>query len=441
MRMTWRGLWGVLVWVGLVACGGPAQEEVAPAVTEEGAESSALSGSSKHRSPPFTEPSWVRTITSPSGEQESQVVAQDRRGNVFVLVTDIGGPLDFGTGPITLPYPVSRIAGLAKYSPGGTLLWARVIAAMPTAEFPTSYTVGTAMAVDARGHVVLGMHVEGRLVLGDIDVPPGDYLMKLDEDGEGLWARRLPTRAVGVAIDDRGHIGISGLFAGAPGSFDFGEGPITADREYAFVARYSSRGVLDWVFVNDEVVVPRAFTVDEDGDFYFGGARFPEIPSGVGSPYLRKVTRKGTGAWVFRRDDVLGGFASVAAFHERVAAVGSFSGSFRFAGRTFATAPEDGDSMLLNFSQSGRERWGRQVGHQLLAVDMDHKGGVYVGGAIGTSGPEFGLYMARYFKESGNLDWELSFPERFSFARDISVTSDGDVAVTGGAIDVLRFIR
>ncbi len=443
MKRMVRGLWCVLLWAGLVACGVPMPEEASePTVPEEGSELSVSSAEAKHRTPPFTEPSWVRTITSDTGEQESQAIAQDRRGNVYVLVTDIGGPLDFGSGPVTLPYPVSRIAGLAKYSPGGELLWARVIAAEPTTEFPISYTLGTAMAVDPRGRIVLGMHVEGRLVLGDIDVGPGDYLMKLDEDGEGLWARRLPTRATDVAIDDKGHIGINGLLRGAPAAtFDFGDGPITAAKEYAFVARYSSRGELDWVFVDDEVVFTQGFTTDEDGNFYFSGSRFPDIPSGVGSPYLRKVTRGGRGSWVYHLEDMLGGFADLAAHHDRVVAVGSFSGTFRFAGRTLSAEPEEFASMLLTFSQGGRERWGRRVDHQLLAVDLDHKGGVYVGGTLSSTGGPSMLYLARYFKESGNLDWELGFPERFSFARDLSVTPRGDLAVTGGAIDVLLFRR
>ncbi|KFA92175.1 hypothetical protein Q664_17970 [Archangium violaceum Cb vi76] len=429
-----------MVWLGLMACGVPAlEEEQAPTVRDESTQTRALSANPEHRNPPPREPSWVRNITG-TGEHETQVIAHDPRGNVLVLVTDIEGPLDFGAGPVILPYPVSRIAGLAKYSPGGELLWARVLAAQPTAEVPTSYTVGTAMAVDPKGNIVLGMHVEGRFVLEAIDVPTGDYLVKLDRDGKGLWARQLPTRATGVAIDDEGHIGINGFLQGAPGiTFDFGDGPISAAKQYAFVARYSSRGELDWVFVDDEVVFTQGFATDEDGNFYFGGSRFPDIQSGAGTPYLRKVSCKGRGMWSRHLEASSGSFVSIAAHHDRVVAVGSFSGSFRFGGRSFSTEPEEFASMLLNFSQGGRERWGRQLDSTLRAVGMDHKGGVYVAGALPSTGGETWLFTARYFKESGNRDWELGFRDRFLFATDLSVTARGDLAITGPAIYVLQF--
>lgn len=446
MGQTWRGWWGVLVWVGLVACGGvPAPDEetaqavTAQAVTEEGSEVGALSVDDARSRPP-TEPEWVRHITSPTGEHEAIAIAHDPRGNVFVLVTDIEGPLDFGTGPILLPYPVSRIAGLAKYSPEGALLWAHVISAQPTPDRPIPYTVGVSMAVDRKGNVVLSMEAAGRLVLGAIDVPSGDYLVKLNPDGEGLWATRLPTRATQVAVDDEGHIGITGFLAGAPNaSFDFGAGPLSPAKPFAFVARYSSRGALDWVFVDDEVVFTEALAADEDGNFYYGGSRFPEIQSGVGRAYLRKVTCKGRGSWSRLLEAPTGAVVDIAARHDRVAAVGGFTGSFRFAGRTFATsAPDENASFLLEFTEGGRERWGQQLANPLRAVGMDHKGGVYIAGASGSLGPDPWLFVARYYKESGNRDWAVNFRERFYYARDISVTSEGDVAVTGSGIYVLQ---
>ncbi|MFL5351844.1 hypothetical protein [Archangium sp.] len=436
-------LWGVLAWAGLVACGVPVpEEESVQPVTEESVEVSARSADSAHRPRPPTEPEWVRTISG-SGEHETQAVAHDPRGNVFVLVTDLGGPLDFGTGPMSAPFPVGRIAGLAKYSPGGRLLWAHVITAQPTEEIPVPSLLGIAMATDPKGNLVLSVNVTGRLALGAIDVSSGDYLVKLDGDGHGLWARRLPTRATDVAIDDDGHIGITGFLQGAPGAtFDFGNGPITAAKPFAFVARYSSRGKLDWVFVDDEVIFTEALATDEHGNFYFGGIRFPDIQSGVGTPYLRKVTCKGQGAWSRLLEGSTGGILSIAAHHDRVVAVGSFSGSFRFAGRTHTSAPSVlAEGFLLNFSQSGRERWAQQLDSPLFAVGLDHEGGVYVAGEIGSDGPDDWLFTARYFKESGNRDWALSFRDRFLFARDLSVTPRGDLAITGPSIYVLQFAR
>jgi hypothetical protein len=133
---------------------------------------------------------------------------------------------------------------------------------------------------------------------------------------------------------------------------------------------------------------------------------------------------------------------SIAAHHDRVVAAGPFSGSFRFAGRTHTSAPSVlAEGFLLNFSQSGRERWAQQLDGPLFAVGLDHEGGVYVAGEIGSDGPDDWLFTARYFKESGNRDWALSFRDRFLFARDLSVTPRGDLAITGPSIYVLQFAR
>ncbi|PTL83024.1 hypothetical protein DAT35_13465 [Vitiosangium sp. GDMCC 1.1324] len=411
-------------------------------MTEEGSEAGALSMEKSHRSPPPTEPEWVRTISG-TGEHETFAVAHDPQGDVLVLVSDIGGPIDFGSGPMSAPSPDERFAGLAKYSPSGELLWAHLILAEPTAEAPFAATFGVTMAIDPKGNIVLSMAVFGRLVLGAIDVPSGEYLVKLDPDGDGIWARRLPTRATDVAIDGDGHIGITGYLQGAPGAtFDFGNGPITAAKQFAFVARYSSRGKLDWVFVDDEVIFTESLATDEHGNFYFGGMRFPEIQSGIGTPYLRKVTCKGQGSWSRLLEGSMGSIVGIAAHHDRVVAVGPFTGSFLFAERTLVSASSELPAgFLLNFSQGGRERWAQQLDGPLFAVGLDHEGGVYVAGEIGASGPDPWLLTARYFKESGNRDWVLSFRDRFLFARDLSVTPRGDLAITGPSIYVLQFKR
>ncbi|QRN95384.1 hypothetical protein JRI60_40965 [Archangium violaceum] len=435
MKRQWTGmgLCGVLMLLGLSACGGVVVEPSTEAVEEIAQEHR------RESTPP--EQKWVRNILATT-ESETVAIRHDPRGNVVVLVTDIGGPIDFGAGPISPPASASgsRIAGLAKYAPDGSLLWGIILSGEPTAELPGAGAFGAAMTVDSKGNIVLSLSVGGRLVLDGVTMTMGEHLLKLDPDGHALWALRLPTRAREVAVDRKDRIAITGTLEGAT-EFDFGEGPITGADFHAFVAKYSSRGELEWVFVDDVVARTDALTADEHGNFYFGGIRFPELPSGVGTPYLRKVSCDGEGEWSRGLEGSTGAIFDLAARDNRVVAVGIFNGSFEFRGRTF-TAPADfpSNGIALAFTGSGNERWARQTPGLLVSVDIDNRGGVLVAGSE-VAQPDARLFIARFLLSNGRVDWSRGFNE-FSAAVDSSANKKGEIAVTGdGPIYVIQFGR
>lgn len=433
-RWGWMGICGALVLAGLSACGGVSAPDDA---TE-----SLATTSQEHReqsSPP--EQKWMRTILA-TDAGETVALRHDSRGNVVVLVTDTGGPIDFGAGPISPPASASgsRIAGLAKYAPDGRLRWGIVLAGEPTAGLPAAGAFGVAMAVDSKGNILLSLNVGGRLVLDGVTMTTGEHLLKLDPDGHALWAIRLPTRALEVAVDGGDCIAITGTLEGAT-AFDFGEGPITGADFHAFVAKYSSRGKLKWVFVDDVMARTAALTADEHGNFYFGGLRFPEIFSGSGTPYLRKVSCSGEGEWSRALEGATGAVADLAARDNRVVAVGRFIGSFEFKGRTFAVEPPDlANGFALAFTGSGNERWGQKTVGLLASVDIDHRGGVLVAGSAGAF-PDPPLLIARFLLGDGREDWSRFFNE-FRRGVDSSVNEKGELAVTGnGPLYVIQFER
>jgi hypothetical protein len=373
---------------------------------------------------------------------DTVAIRHDPRGNVVILVTDIAGPIDFGAGPVSPPASASsaRAAGLAKYAPDGSLLWGIVLSGEPTAELPEAGASGAAMTVDSRGNILLSLNVGGRLVLDGVTMTTGEHLLKLNPEGHALWALRLPTRAREVAVDRRDRIAITGTLEGATGTgFDFGEGPITGADFHAFVARYSSRGELDWVFVDDVVARPEALTADEQGNFYFGGTRFPEIPGEAGTPYLRKVSRAGQGEWSRTLEGITGAVFDLAARDNRVIAVGFFIGSFEFQGQTF-TSESPADGFALAFTGGGQERWGLRRPGLLRSVDIDNRGGVLVAGSVETQ-PDARLFIARYLLRNGREDWSRGFNE-FPSAVDSSVNRRGEIAVTGNGLPyIIQFGR
>jgi hypothetical protein len=433
MKRQGLGLCGALVLAGLSACGGVS----AP---DEAVESLATTSQEHREQSSPQEPKWVRNILATT-ESETVAIRHDPRGNVVVLMTDIGGPIDFGAGPISPPASAAsaRIAGLARYAPDGSLLWGIILAGESTPEQPGAGAFGAAMAVDSKGSILVSLSVGGRLVLDGVTMTMGEHLLKLDRDGHALWALRLPTRAAEVAVDGKDRIAITGSLEGAP-EFDFGEGPITGADFHAFVAKYSSRGELEWVFVDDVVARTDALTADEHGNFYFGGIRFPEIPSGVGTPYLRKVSCSGEGEWSRGLEGSTGAILDISARDNRVVAVGGFSGSFEFKGRTFTAPDFPLNGIALAFTCNGQERWARQTDGLLLSVDIDNRGGVLVAGAD-TSLATARLFAARYLLDNGREDWARSFPD-FLPAVDSSVNKKGELAVTGsGPIYIIQFER
>jgi hypothetical protein len=432
-QWTWMGLCGALVLAGLSACGGVS-------TPEEATEPLAATAQEHREQSSPQEPRWVRNILATT-ESETVAIRHDPRGNVVVLVTDIGGPIDFGAGPISPPASAAsaRIAGLARYAPDGRLLWGIILAGESTPELPGAGAFGAAMTVDSKGNILLSLSVSGRLVLDGVTMTTGEHLLKLGSDGRARWAIRLPVRAAEIAVDRKDRIAITGTLEGAT-EFDFGEGPITGADFHAFVAKYSSRGELEWVFVDDVVARIEALTADEHGNFYFGGIRFPEIPSGAGTPYLRKVSCSGEGEWSRALEGSTGAIFDLAARDNRVVAVGIFGGSFEFKGRTF-TAPEFPlNGIALAFTGGGHERWARQTEGLLVSVDIDGRGGVLVAGSEAAI-PDARLFVARYLLSNGREDWTLSLPD-FLVAVDSSVNQRGELAVTGdGPIYVIQFRR
>ncbi|WP_257458420.1 hypothetical protein [Archangium lipolyticum] len=442
-QAQWMGLWSVLALASLAACGGPRDSgEVEPTLAEqEVSEIAGLSGDTEHRNhsrPP--EQKWVRMISATS-EAETQAIAHDPDRNVIVMLTDVGGPIDFGTGPVSPPFPSGRIGGLAKYSPEGSLLWAFILPIEPTDTVPFPSGFGFALATDGKGNILLSLVVGGRFVKDGLTLTSGEYLLKLDKDGRAVWARRLPTRARALTVDDEDNIAITGTLEGTTEpvtEFDFGNGPIIGADFHAFVARYSPRGKLDWVFVDDEVVRTAAIKADSQGNFYFAGIRFPEIPSGTGTPYFRKVSCSGEGRWSRMLEGSQGDIRDLAVRGNTVVVVGSFFGSFHFNGRTFSAPPDDPDRFVLALSRQGQDRWGHQTEESFAAVEMDSQGGVLVAG--GSGGPDPLLRITRFQQSNGRRLWARTFAELPS-ATDASLSTKDELAITGGRIYILQLKR
>lgn len=223
----------------------------------------------------------------------------DKAGNIY-----IGGnfqsTVDFDPGPdtVTLVSDAYNTNFILKLDTDGNFIWVK--------QFHTTNALRS-MAVDAMGNVC----VTGLIYSGTVDFDPGPgtfnlsdtcgtlFILKLNSDGNFLWAKRFGVIQSGsdvgsggslIKIDEQGNIFSSGSFKGT-GDFDPGDNShILYDTMYSYyLLKLDKDGKFQWVHTSPFV---SAFSVDPYGSVYctgtFGQGSFD---SGTG---IHTVTAKGT---------------------------------------------------------------------------------------------------------------------------------------------------
>lgn len=152
---------------------------------------------------------WVHAMND--GNPNAGGVAIDAKGEV-ILTGDIYGTTDLGGGPI--PH-MSRGAFVARYAVDGRLLWAKVHGTAAPA-----YSVGTGLALDAEGEIVIGGRFFGMVDTGKGTVTSkgetDGFVSRYTADGNLLWTRSfggtLSDGITAVAVGPQGETWASGHF-------------------------------------------------------------------------------------------------------------------------------------------------------------------------------------------------------------------------------------
>jgi hypothetical protein len=154
---------------------------------------------------------WTKAFSAGTSSSANSV-AVDSQNNVFVAGS-FGGTVDFGGVTLTASNQLSMF--VAKYSPSGTLLWARAFGGAGIV-----YDYGNALAVDGSDNVFM----LGRLQSANANFGNGITLsangsslslVKLSSTGTTLWAKVYGTGAVvpkNLAINGSGDVVVTGQF-------------------------------------------------------------------------------------------------------------------------------------------------------------------------------------------------------------------------------------
>lgn len=351
----------------------------------------------------------------------SKDLAVDHAGNIL-LPLYFGGTVDFDPGPGTVNRTAAGFIdnGLARYTPGGQLLWAISwgTAAM-SAEIPHG------IEVDAANNIYVSGYFTG---VADFDPGPGvstltsngdrdAYLVKFTPEGDFVWARGFGGSGTGttaydqgwgVDVDGTGKSAQVGFFNNTTNDIDTGAGTTvltSAGDTDAFVILRDADGNLLWAFGFGSTGADTAMAVRfaDNGDVVVAGGFQGTVDMDPG-PGSSALTSAGS-------SDV---------FIARYSASGAFQSAFRFGGGA-SDAPIPGGLMMPTGGDI------LVCGNFQAVADFDPGAGVLTRTSNGLSD----TFIARY-SASGSPVWVNAFGGAgIDGAHRMALDSEGNVYATG----------
>jgi hypothetical protein len=279
-------------------------------------------------------------------DDDASAVAVDGSSNVY-FTGYFRGTVDFGGGPVSVPYSSDLDTFLVKLTSAGQYAWGKTFT-------NTGNERGYGVAVDAAGSAVITGSFSNSMTFGGatltaMDAMTDGFVARFTSTGAHLWSRRFGADdgnedGDAVALDPSGNVVITGNVVKA---CDFGGGLLSAlGSSDAFVAKYSAAtGAHMWSrrlggLGNDYgygVATDSASNVYVSGAIgglgSFGGVSLPVL--GSSDAFVAKYGS--TGALVWAR--TLGGLdaetgRAVAISGSNPVTVGYFYGAGTFAGTT-----------------------------------------------------------------------------------------------------------
>lgn len=186
---------------------------------------------------------WIRTAGG-AGYDYGHGIALDPAGDVVITGAVVGKAIFEDT--IVNPEGKGRPVFCAKYSPEGTLRWAKTT----TGDFSGS---GHGIGIDGTGHLYIAGTGSGSGQIGDLAIKTtggSALLLKLTPDGTPVWVKTVAATAGAgfheISVDAAGRIWCAGMFKG---SVTLGDKTWTSSSEKdndGLLAHYSTAGDLRW---------------------------------------------------------------------------------------------------------------------------------------------------------------------------------------------------
>jgi hypothetical protein len=243
-------------------------------------------------------------------------IAVDGSGDILTNGT-FEGTIDLGAGALTSPSGEISVY-LAKFKSSGRSVWSKGFFVDPDAGANSAETFQ--LALDSAGDSIFTGYFGGTIDFGAgplVSAGGADlFCAKFDPSGSLLWANRFggleDQMGTGTALDTAGNIFVTGTFGG---TLNFGLGVMSANGNGdVFLAKLDPLGNALWNQhygdpTSDNNGVIEFVAVDSSGNptiaggFFgnanFGGGILMGSPSGLGVPYVAKLTNAGGYGWAY----------------------------------------------------------------------------------------------------------------------------------------------
>ena len=337
------------------------------------------------------------------------------------------------------------------------------IAAIATASGSSS---GQGTAVDFNGNVYIVGYYYNEVSFGSITktstTPNGDaFIAKYNSSGQILWVQTIDATnssfASCITVDNNGNIYIGGNFGGTA---NFGS--ITKSSSYidAFIAKYDSVGVIQWVqnFGSTYLNSVTCIASDGIGNVYISGYFTATIniagilftSSGDFDIFTVKLNAIGTLQWVKTAGGTNTDWVRSIAIDNigNVVITGGFKGSINF-GAVNKVSAGDYDIFLAKYSNNGIFQWVQSVGGTISdnawSVATDNSGGILITGTFAGT-VNFGtitktaLPTATFIAKCGStgiFQWVQSIDKASAYA--ITLDNSNNIYVTGNYTGTISF--
>jgi hypothetical protein len=243
---------------------------------------------------------WVRQIGGPGSDGGDEVMVGPRN-NVF-LIGDSNGDAQF-TSSKTLKATGGRDSWVARYRPGGSLVWATLLGG-------TGEQQAHGVSADSHSNALVTGEFTGSSKFGSHTLVSAGaredvYLAKLDKHGNVRWAQRFGDgdREIGrgVDVDARGNVYFTGEFAG---SIQLGSKTLTSvGAADMFIAKAGPAGKVKWALRLGDIGPDTGPEIEtaSDGTSYVTGTFVNS--TGIRRAFIAKVSRKGKLRWTVESTD------------------------------------------------------------------------------------------------------------------------------------------
>ncbi|MBU8898954.1 hypothetical protein KRR26_25405 [Corallococcus sp. M34] len=432
---------GGAVTAGAGAPGDEPASEVAPLrVGEDGSPSGAVAPEVL-----AGEPLWLQ-VQRGAGKEQAAGVAYDKAGNLLVATNVSYGGLEDSSGVIS--EPVVSAFFITKYSRVGERQWSRRFEGKVTA-----------LSVDWDGNAVAWGTGSGAASPG-LELA-GYFLMKLNADGQSRWSHTIQSLAPGaftglrISTDRQGNVAIAGTLEGAVGQ----PPALASEGRVAVVMSYTPNGEPRWSRVESRPSDGTGAATDANGTVYFSGfLRVPAPGETHFVPFLQRIAPDGTLEWERQLPTRYAVTTGMALRGNRVLVTGYAMQDYTFAGKQYLPGSGHSDGFLLAYNRDGEERWSRQMGYSALDVNLTSGEGAVIigryenGDDLGTGpmpgavGSQRNIFIARYDREEGGLEWVRGFSQDAMPNVDthmdrffVTTSLTGEVTAMGATLNAVTF--